>query len=151
MNLSRKLLVAEAILLAVPLTGLLVLFAPTISIPRKGEFWPFGAADLITVIAIVAVSAGWVLIVKAIRGGGERLRQSHRAWWYAASSGVILVLAAIVSMLLPAAPEYSPAAMFRDHLNLCILGLPLVITLAHLWVEARSGVDSRTNVSLHTS
>jgi hypothetical protein len=137
MSISRKLLVAEAILFALPLTALLALFAPTISIPRKGEFWPFGAADLITVVAIVAVTAGWVLIVKAIRGGGESLRQSHRAWWYAASAGVVLVAGAIVSMLLPASPEYSPAAMFRDHLQQCLLGLPLVIILAHLWVEAR--------------
>jgi hypothetical protein len=137
MNVSRKLLVAEAILFAVPLTALLGLFAPTISIPRKGEFWPYGAADLITVIAIVAVFAGWALTVKSIRGGGESLRHSHRAWWYAASFGVVLVLAAIVSMLLPASREYSPAAIFRDHLEHCILGLPLVIMLMHLRVEAR--------------
>ena len=140
MNLSRKLLVAEAIVFALPLTFLLGRFAPTISIPRKGEFWPFGAADLITVIAMVAVSAGWVLIVKALRGS---LRQSHHAWWYAASLGVALVVAAIVSMLLPASREYSPAAIFRDHLQHCILGLPLGILLAHLWIEARSGADTQ--------
>ena len=138
MKLSRKLLVAEAIVFALPLTALLALFAPTISIPRQGEFWPFGAADLIAVIAIVAVTAGWVLIVKAIRGGGESLRQSHRAWWYAASSGVALVAAAIVSMLLPASPEYSSPAIFRDQLEYCVLGLPLVLILVHLWAEARS-------------
>jgi hypothetical protein len=138
-NITRKLLMAEAIVLALPLTGLVGLAATTVSIPRMGEFWPFGAADLITVIAMVAVVAGWVLLVKGIRGGGESLRQSHRAWWYAALSGVMLVLGAVVSMLLPASPEYSPPTLFRDHLEYCVLGLPLAVILAHLWAEARSG------------
>jgi len=127
--------VVEAMVFALPLTALLALFVPTVSIPRSGEWWPFGAADLITVIAVVAVCAGWILIVKGVRGGGESLRQSHGAW-YAASPGVVLVLAAIVSTLLPASPEYSPAAIFRDHLEYFILGFPLVLILAHLWAEA---------------
>jgi hypothetical protein len=137
MNISRTLLVAEGLVFALPLTALLGLAATAISIPGKGELWPFGAADLITVIAMVAVFAGWVLIVTGIRGGGESLRQAHRAWWYAACLGVMLVLAAVVSMLLPASPEYSPPAIFRDHLEHSILGLPLAGILAHLCAESR--------------
>jgi hypothetical protein len=49
---------------------------------------------------------------------------------------VLLVVSAVVSMLLPASPEYTPAASFREHLELCILGVPLVGVLAHLWAEA---------------
>lgn len=57
--------------------------------------------------------------------------------WIAAWVGALLVVAAIVSNLLPPSPEYSPTAIFRERLEACILGLPLVIVLDHLWFEAR--------------
>jgi len=136
-ELSRRLLIAEAVLLGLPLTLLLALVTPTMSISSQSEFWPFGAVDLVTGLASVAVLGGWWLLIKAIRGGAEALRAANRGWWVAASLGAVLVLAAIVSTLLPFSTEYSSAAIFRQHLEGCILGLPLVVVLAHLWGEAR--------------
>ena len=127
---------AEALVLALPLTALLGLGVATMSISQDA-FWPLGAMDLITVLAAVAVFAGWWLIVKAVRGGADALRIANRSWWLAASFGALLVLAAVVSMLIPASPEYSSAAIFREHLERCVLGAPLVVVLAHLWAEAR--------------
>jgi uncharacterized membrane protein HdeD (DUF308 family) len=145
MDTSRKLLIAEAVVFALPLTVLLGLGVPSVSIPSRDDFWPFGAADLLTVVALVAVVAGWVLLVKAIRGGTEALQRAHRGWWWAASLGVVLVIAAVGSKILPASPEYSPAAIFREHLQACILGLPLVVILAHLWAEARFRTSTHTD------
>jgi hypothetical protein len=136
MNLSRKLLIVEAVLIALPLTVLSFFGVASISLPGKQDFWPFGAADFVTLSAQLSVVAGWALLWTAIRDGGERLR-SFRPWWLVASWGVVLVFAAIVSKLLPPSPEYSPAAVFREHLELCILGLPLVAVLTHVWAEAR--------------
>ena len=130
-------LVAEEVVLALPLTGLLALGIAAISPAAVDEFWPWVAVDLVTVLAAVSVVAGWWLIVKAVRGGAEALRSTSRGWWIAASLGSLLVPAAVVSMLLPPSPEYSRAAFFREHLELCILGAPLMVILVHLWAEAR--------------
>ena len=136
-KLSRRLLVAEAVVFALPLTGLLSLGVTRISISSGQQNWSALASDLVTVLAAIAAFSGWWLIVKAVRGGAEALRRTNRNWWLAASLGVLLVAAAVVSMLLPPSPEYSPAAQFRDHLELCTLGVPLVVILGHLWAEAR--------------
>lgn len=136
-TLSRRLLIAEAVVLALPVTALLVLGVTGIDFSHQERVWPWRAMDLITVLAAIAALAGWWLIVTAVRGGAEALRSTHRAWWVAASIGVLLIVAAVVSRLLPASPEYSPAATFREHLQACILGAPLLIVLGHLWAEAR--------------
>lgn len=136
-ELSRRLLITEAFVFALPLTGLMALAIATLSISFQDAFWPFGANDLVTVLAAAALLSGWWLLIKGIRGSAEALRETHRGWWLAASLGCVLVAAAIVSKLLPASPEYSPAAIFREHLEHGILGLPLVAVLAHLWAEAR--------------
>jgi hypothetical protein len=90
--------VIEAVVFALPLTALLGLGVTTISITGENGFWPFGAIDLITVLALVAVSAGWALIVIAIQGGAEGLRKATSGWWFAVSLGSISVLAAAVSV-----------------------------------------------------
>jgi hypothetical protein len=136
-ELNRRLFIAEAVLLALPLTALLAFAITTSLFAGPSEFWPWGAINLITVLAAVATISGWWLLISAIRGGAEALRETHRAWWLAALLGCLLVLAAIVSWLLPRSPEYSPAAVFREWLETCIFGLPLVVVLAHLWAEAR--------------
>jgi hypothetical protein len=136
-KLSQRLLVAEAVVFALPLTALLVLGLTTVSPDAMDEFWPWFAADLVTVLAAVSVIAGWWLIVKAVRGGAEALRSTSRVWWITALLGSMLVLASVVSALLPPSPEYSPTAFFREHLERCILGAPLVVILVHLWAEAR--------------
>ena len=138
-NLSRKLLWGEALLLAVPLTGLLLLGASgsVATISSGYEFWPWGARDCITGLALIAVAAGWWLIIAAIRHGAEGLRAANRGWWLASSFGPILILAAIASMLLPSSPEYSSSALFREHLESCVVASPLLLVLGHLWMEAR--------------
>jgi cytochrome bd-type quinol oxidase subunit 2 len=136
-ELSRRLFIAEAVLLGLPLTGLLGLVVSGMSISNRRAFWPFGAIDLVPVFAAFAVFGGWWLLVKAIRGGAEALQKTNRMWWLAASIGGLLVLAAIVSRCVPASPDYSSAALFRECLEDCMFGLPLVVVLAHLWAEAR--------------
>jgi hypothetical protein len=136
-KLSQRLLVAEAVVLALPLTALMAVGLTTVSPDAIDEFWPWLAVDLVTVLAAVSVVAGWWLIVKAVRGGAEALRSTSRVWWITASLGSILVLASVVSILLPPSSEYSPTAFFREHLERCILGAPLVVILVHLWAEAR--------------
>jgi hypothetical protein len=135
MNLSRKLLLAEAVLIALPLTVLLFFSTPTLTFGSEG-FWPFRVGDMVIFSAQLSVVAGWVLLWTGIRDGGDRLR-SFGPWWWVASWGAVLVLAAIMSRLLPPSPAYSPAATFRGQLELCIFGVPFVAILAHLWAEAR--------------
>lgn len=136
-ELSRRFFIAEAIVLGVPLTALLIFAIPSFSIPGRGQLWPVGAIDLVIVLATAATASGWRLLIAAIRGGAEALRKTHRAWWLTASLGCVLVLTGFVSMFLPPSPEYTPAAAFREYLDPCALGLPLVIVLIHLWAEAR--------------
>jgi hypothetical protein len=135
-KLSQRLLIAEAVVLALPVTAMLILGITEVSFSANEDAWPRMAIDLITVLAALAAFAGWWLIVQAVRGGADALQATHRGWWLAAAIGVLLVIAAVMSMVLPASPEYTPAATFREHLELCVLGGPLIIVLGHLWAEA---------------
>lgn len=120
-----------------PVAGLSILAVLTIFPVRIAAFWPWISVELVTVCAAVAVFAGWWLIIKALRGGANALRGTNCAVWIGASFGVLLVLAAVASRVLESSPEYSAMAIFREHLEVCVLGAPLIIMLAHLWAEAR--------------
>jgi protein-S-isoprenylcysteine O-methyltransferase Ste14 len=54
-GLSQRLFIAEAVMLCLPLTALLILAVSSVSIPDRSELWPWGAMDLIVVLATVAV------------------------------------------------------------------------------------------------
>lgn len=136
-KISRTILIVEALVFAVPVTGLLGLAVAVLPATKTNKFWPWLAMDLVTTLAVLSVAAGWWLIFKALRGGAGALHATHRAWWVVASLGLLLVLGALASLALPSSPPYLPAALFREHLQRCILGAPLVIILTHLWIEAR--------------
>jgi NADH:ubiquinone oxidoreductase subunit 6 (subunit J) len=132
-KLSERLLIAEAAVLGLPVSGLLSVMVILLSTGSEQRVRPW----TIVALAAGAVFAGWWLIVKALQGGAEALRSAHRAWWLAALIGLSMVLAAAVSMLLPDSPKSSSAASFREDLERCIVGVPLVVIFAHLWAEAR--------------
>ena len=134
-KLSKRLLIAEAVVLALPVTALLALGITTISISADSDAWRM-AENLITVLATLAALGGWWLILKAVCGGAEALRATHLGWWLTASIGVVLLLLAVVSMLLPASPDSTSPAFLRQHLERCAMGAPLVVILGHLLAEA---------------
>src|SRR5262245_12933241 len=101
-KLSRGLLVAATVLIVLPTTYVLgaVLVATPASVSYS--FWPYGAWGMITVVAAVALLAGWRLLIRALRGGS--LRAVHRAWWWVAFLGPVTIGVSTASLILPASP-----------------------------------------------
>lgn len=122
-SFSRRLLVVEAVVLALPITLL------------AGPIVLFSFFRVVSIISAIALISGWRLLVCGIADGNEALRRLHRIWWTAAFGGVLLVLSAFVSSHLPPSFPYSPIDEFRQDLKFCVLGTPLVLILIHLsWI-----------------
>jgi hypothetical protein len=138
-KVSRIMLVFEAALIALPITALAVVGSNIVYSSRlshSGELiWQDFAVRAHAVAALVAIVAGWYLLVVGIRGGAEALRRTHLLWWVTAGIGAASIAAAWFSLLLPPAPEYTPEASFRELMWSSILATPLLFVLAHLWAE----------------
>lgn len=119
----------EAIVFAVPITSLAVpilLLSPI---------------RFVNLLSVISLAGGCRLLLGGISGGTESLRSVHRTWWSAAYLGVLLVLCGFVSTLLPPSFPYSQMEIFRQELEQCLIGTPLVLILVHLKWLARGRIS----------
>ena len=131
---SRVTLLADLLFIAAPLSLLLLL--------GMGVFIPsaISHADLLQrvfalllVVDFCAVVSGWMLAVSFPRD----LRRCSWWWWVLAGSGGVVALAALIAKYAPASEAHSPVGVFRQEIDMLVLGLPLLIPLFHLALERR--------------
>lgn len=132
---SRLLVLCESALIAAPISlffltaGSTVYFLPLI---QRAE--PLDAA--IGCLVGLALVSAWVLLISFVRGGVRALRRRARGWWLLAASGVVVLAASLVSHILPPSAEYTQWWRFRGDFGFLATGLPLVVPLSHLILEA---------------
>lgn len=141
---DRVLLIAEAILIALPITLMAflwyymyarVLFEPAISAAYRTADTALGLPALMSLLAILS---GWRLFGVFLLGGASRLQRQPWGWWAILAAGVLLLLGSLLSNALPSSPLGSAAALFRDNFNYFLLAAPLLIPLCHLGLERLS-------------
>jgi hypothetical protein len=131
---SRGLLEAEVLLLMVPLCILLSIVS---GLAMLEIFQPYQRPQKIClVLSVFSVVCLWRLVIRFFSKGGSGLRKVSRYWWAGAGFGSVIAIAACVSWLAPASPEYTPWAEFREDFNRLALGLPLLVPFVHLTCEA---------------
>lgn len=133
---SRIILIIEAILIVLPITGLGIYLTVEEII---SVFWNQSLLDIalaiLALMSTVAIVSGWRLFVAFIRGGARNLQNQHIGWWLALLAGVLVLIGSLISIILPPSPEYSNMWEFRLIFNLFILASPLFIPLIHLALE----------------
>lgn len=134
---SRILLILEALLIAMPVTGMAILTSASalsnaIQYPHMPNFIAEGCLSLFSVIAI---GSGWRLFIIYLRGGASMLQRQNNYWWVVTCGGALILAASLISNLLPPSPEYSAWWMFRLNFGMYIAGAPLFIPLCHLAAE----------------
>jgi hypothetical protein len=134
---SRFLLILEAIIIALPLSGLGV-FA---SIFLIGDIFQFPrlfyvvALGILALISLSALASGWRLFIIFLRKGRDELKSQHFGWWIVILAGVLVLVSSLISNLLPPSPEYSDWWMFRFSFDGFIYSAPLLIPFCHLALE----------------
>lgn len=138
---DRFLLIAEAILIALPITLMAflwyymyahVLFEPAMfAVHRIADI----ALGMPALMSLLAIFSGWRLFVVFLLGGASRLRRQTWGWWAILAAGVLLLLGSLLSNALPSSPPGSAAASFRNGFDLFLLAAPLLIPLCHLGLE----------------
>lgn len=129
------LLMLEAVLLALPLTLLLLFFSVLmlrVALETGLTQWrdlnvvPLLVLDL---VALLAVAVEWGLLYVAFRRGAAGLRQVRPLWWYLAAVGLVPLVLGVIAMFLRLVQD--------DIYEMFLLGTPFLLILGHLWAEAR--------------
>lgn len=148
-RLSRGLAVIEALIVALPVTGLFLAFGPTQFLAPAYDF-PGVATIAIAAIAMLAfagICSGWVLLSSFTIGGAAMLRRRATAWRVLARAGVLLVLASAASLFLPRV-DADGLSSFRFDFNIFSMAWPLLLPLAHLelelWLRSRRPAPAAT-------
>ena len=133
----RVVFLAELMLLAMPLSALLAAWGLAVIVPAA--FTNPSAVSVamgsFTLVALVALTAGWVLAFRFLYGGVHYLAASSLVLWFAASAGALIVLAALVSTYSPQPEPYTSWWAFRQDFSLFLFGAPALVPLAHLVTE----------------
>ena len=138
-QLSRRIFIAELVVIAAPLSLLLlyalgVFLLGAFSHPRAMST----AIGLVAFLGACSLFSGWALAFRYLRGGTQALSRSASAWWALSGLGAALLLAAFITDHLPPPVTYSALWEFRQYFSLFSIGLPLLIPLAHLVAERLS-------------
>ena len=146
-KISRRIFIGELLIIVLPLS-LLLLIATPLQVVNTIEFfrWYHILNSLFAVAACVAVSAGLLISRTFVKEGSSELHNFKPVLWIFSFFGVALSLAAGISTLLPASPEYSAEEMFRNDFELFILGFPMLIPLIHLILERFLRKDIKTSM-----
>jgi hypothetical protein len=128
---SKIVLGIEAVLLVLPVGGLLVIFVPWVltEVLRNGDMVSLGIA----VTSIIPFLAGVWLMLGFWLDGAKGVREKHYAWIAARSGAVLVILATIVTVIAVFVPGLRRVAEVSA---LFMFGLPLLIPLMHLSLES---------------
>ncbi len=134
---SRSLFMIEAVLIALPLSGLGILESVSLimDIFHYPELFYVWALGLLAFICLLSIGCGIRLFVVFIRRGISALREQHLGWWIIVFAGVLVLIGSLFSNLLPPSIEYSEWWNFRFSFDLFIFGSPVLIPLCHLALE----------------
>lgn len=133
---SKTLFIVEYIIIMLPLAMVLLLatLAQLFSV-FSYHSWIDLVILFCALLACVALTSGYIVSNNFILHGTMGLRTVKPRWWKLSFIGVALTIAAGISKLLPVAPEYSSATMFRHNFELFIFGSPFFMPLTHLLIE----------------
>ncbi len=136
-QMSKNLLIVEAILIVAPLTFLASLetYLQVSSLIEFPSLFYVVALGLLASLNLMAIISVWRLFVAFFHGGRSELKNQHPVWWVIIFIGVIILLGAIISNLLPPSPEYSDWWSFREDFNLFAFSAPILIPMCHLAAE----------------
>lgn len=143
-RLSKGLLIAEAVLLLVPLT-LLTLFFVLVSYSAypPPDFRPIQVAfDLAVVLTIAALVATWRLVSMRLRAGPGALRTARSVWFVLMAAGALIGLASLLVILERVLNPGAPG----DYVGFALLAPAAVLGLLaiHLILEVRGNEEART-------
>jgi hypothetical protein len=129
---SKLVLAIEAVLLVLPVGGLLVIFVPWVltEVLTNGDMVSLGIAAT----SIVPFLAGVWLMLGFWIHGAEGIRGKRRHAWIAARIGAaVVILATVVTVIAVFVPGLRGVA---ESSALFMFGLPLLIPLMHLSLES---------------
>lgn len=135
-KISKRILFGELVVIVLP-SSILLLIATVyeISFVINYFLWSDIAITLCALVAWAAIVSGMILTRSFLTQGILALQNQKPILWILSSIGLILPTAAWVSSALPPPPEYSQEEMFRDNLEMFILGFPMFIPYVHLILE----------------
>jgi hypothetical protein len=134
---SRFILILEAIVIALPISGF-ALLAAIVLVPDVFLYPGLShvvALGILALISLFAIGSGWRLFIIFLRHGRDGLKSQHFGWWVMILAGVLVLIASLLSNILPPSPEYSRWWTFRLSFDGFVLGAPILIPLCHLAFE----------------
>jgi hypothetical protein len=128
---SKIVLGIEAVLLVLPVGGLLVIFVPWVltEVLSNGDTVSLGIA----IASIIPFVAGVWLMLGFWLDGAEGIRGKRHAWIAAQAGAALVILATIVTVIAVFVPGLRRVAEVSA---LFMFGLPLLIPLMHLSLES---------------
>ena len=146
---SRTWLVAEVLLLMIPISILLLLGLSAFLVFYYG--FSFGSSAPYTICLLVlgacalSVVCLWRIVFCRYGGGVAGLRRLPFVWWAGAVLGALITVAALASsFLVPPSPPYSALAEVRGLFDILVFGFPLIVPLVHLGCEALFGESNKS-------
>lgn len=135
-KISKGIFIAEYLIIILPL-AMVLLLATLIQSYLMFEYfsWSNSSLTFFAYLACMTIIAGYVIANNFILHGTRGLHTVKTKWWTMSFIGVTLVLVAGISKFIPASPEYSFSAIFRDDFELFSSGFPIFIPFAHLLLE----------------
>jgi hypothetical protein len=141
-KISRSIFIAELIIIVLP-SALILLIATFVQTSSTFNSFPWAtpwarydfANTAFALLACTALASGLVLSKRFLDQGRKGLDRLEKRWWLFSFAGGVLIISSAAVSSLPPAPEYSPAASFRDTFDYFRLGIPIFIPFTHLILE----------------
>lgn len=137
----KRILLAEVLLLLLPLTLLMALLVPLtyVAYPIPDLQATLLAFDLGMLVKLLGILAAWRLAIGFLRFGIGGLRRAHLAWFAILLAAVAIGIASSVVAI--EQNVLSPVYQTRVGFTLLAPALALAPLAAHLWWERRCGSE----------
>ena len=133
-RVSKLILGIEALLLAVPVTFLFLIWFPD-ELYRSAEYGGF-VNRISAALAGSTLVAGWWLMAIFWHRGSTGLRETYAVAWVVAGCG------SVATLLVGAVLWLLPQKEFRQQFGVLAFGLPLLIPFLHLLIERMRREDA---------
>lgn len=137
----KRILLAEVVLLLVPLTLLMALLVPLtyVAYPIPDLQATLLAFDLGMLVKLLGILAAWRLAIGFLRFGIGGLRRAHLAWFVILLAAVAIGIASSVVAI----EQNMFTSVYQTRVGFTLLAPALALTplAAHLWWERRRGSE----------